>query len=629
MNAIRCAQALVLASILCAPALPAVPTPLDKPYPGEVRLHVDATDTARRVVHVHESISGLPREATLLYPKWIPGSHAPVGNIDKLAGIRVTAGGAPIAWTRDPVDMVAFHLSLPAGVSSVDVEFDFLAPTSSRVGTQQLSGALMHMDWSDVVLYPAGYYASRIPVVAGMKVPAGWTIATALERTATASDDYSFERTTLETLIDSPVYAGRHAKTLELGGTPAVRLNVFADRADLLELPNGALEAHRALVQQAHLLYGSHHYRHYDFLLTLTDQNSGYGVEHHESSANSTRQGYFSEWDTSPGSRALLTHEYTHSWNGKFRRPADLWTPNYDVPMRNSLLWVYEGQTEYWGYVLAARSGLWTKQQALDAWAETAAYYATQPGRAWRSVADTTNDEIINPRRPMSWENWQRFEDYYSEGALIWLEADAQIRELTHDARSLDDFAHAFFGVEDGRVAPLTYTIDDVVRTLNGVAPFDWATFLRERTQGTNRPAPLAGLNRGGYTLTFTSTPSEYTKNDETSHKSTLLRYSIGMEIDEGESMISTVAWGGPAFKAGITEGMQIIAVNGESYSGDLLKRAITVAATNAEPITLILKRSDRYTVATIDYHGGLKYPHLERDPKVPALFDEILAARH
>ena len=338
----------------------------------------------------------------------------------------------------------------------------------------------------------------------------------------------------------------------------------------------------------------------------------------------------FTAWDKTADGRDLLAHEFTHSWNGKFRRPADLWTPNFNVPMQNSLLWVYEGQTQYWGEVLAARSALRSRQQALDQLALTAADYEIQQGRQWRSVQDTTNDEIINPRRPQSWRDWQRFEDYYDEGALIWLDADTLIRERSQGKRSLDDFARSFFGIHDGSFTPVTYTFDDVVKALNAVEPNDWAAFLRQRADSIGKPPPLDGLRRGGYKLIYTDTPSDYQKAGDEQRKHVNLMFSIGIDIDDNDKdgTVSQVLWNSAAFKAGLTESAQILAVNAVAYSDDVLKDAIRAARGTSSPIELIVKTGDRYLVASLDYHDGLRYPHLERDPAEPARLDDIMAPR-
>jgi len=615
-----------------APSTP-IAAPKDRAFGGEIRLDIDASDLGRRIVHVRESLSGIDRNTVLLYPKWLPGDHAPTGPIDRLAVLRVSANGIAVGWARDPVDMFAFRLHPAPGVTAVEIEFDYLSPTSRAVGKLEISRDVMMIDWNELVLYPAGYFTRRIPVQASLTLPQGWQSATPLEILSTEGARASYKSTTLETLIDSPVYAGRHAARYDLdsGATP-VRLNLFADRPELLSTKPEQLQAYRALVQQAYALFGSHHFGHYDFLYSLSDQIQNHGMEHQQCSEDGSPPEVFVKWDQYAYDRELLPHEFAHSWNGKFRRPADLWTPNYNVPMQNSLLWVYEGQTQYWGQVLAARSGLWSQTQALDQLADTAAYYEHQAGRRWRPVEDTTKDEIINPRRPMSWPSWQRFEDYYEEGKLIWLDADTLIRERSQGKRSLDDFARAFVGIDDGSVTPSTYTFDDVVKALNAVEAYDWATFLRTRIDSLAPQAPLEGIRRGGYKLVYTDKPAEITKGHDEALKRVSLQYSIGVEIDDNDSgnegKLREVFWDSPAFKAKLTEGSRILAVNGIEYSADVLKDAIRSAVGTAAPIELIVKTGERYTVTKLDYHDGLRYPHLERDGSAAASLDQILTAR-
>jgi predicted metalloprotease with PDZ domain len=591
---------------------------------------VDASDVDRRIVSVHETLSGVTGETVLLYPQWLPGDHAPEGTIDRLAGIKVTAQGAPVSWTRDPVDINAFRVHAPAGVRSLDIEFQYLSPVSAKVGALEYSRDLFYLEWNSLVLYPAGYFARQIPVRLDLTLPEHWKSASALEILSNTGARTQFKPVDLERLIDSPLFAGRYASRVDLdpGSAVAVNLNIFSDRAEQLAATPAQLDAYRSLVQQAYKLFGSHHYSHYDFLWSLSDQVSETGLEHHQSSENGSDPLTFQEWDKTAFDRDLLAHEFTHSWNGKFRRPADLWTPNYNVPMQNSLLWVYEGQTQYWGQVLTARSGIWTKQQALDELAELAAAYQNQVGRRWRPVQDTTNDEIINPRRPMSWRSWQRYEDYYDEGLLIWLDADTLIREQTGGAKSLDDFARAFFGINDGSFTVVTYTFDDVVKALESVMPYDWAGFLRTRLDAIDKPAPLDGLTRGGYRLTYSDTQSEIAKARDTEGKRVNLTYSIGVVIDDQDGSVISVLWDSAAFKAKITKDSQILAVNGTAYNGDSLKEDIQAAKDTRTPIELILKTGDHYRVVSLDYHDGLRYPHLERNAAVPARLDDILNAR-
>ena len=638
------ALSLALASVAQASVAQAQPSPGPQPlppqapstpaqdaaYPGVIQLSVDATDLDRRIFRVRETLpiaAGGP--ATLLFPKWLPGHHAPGGPLSDFAGLVVRANGQVVPWRRDPVDVFAFHLDPPAGATSLDLEFQFVSPTAKDQGRIVVTPDMLNLQWNQVLLYPAGYFTRRIAVEPSVRLPAGWKFATALDGGVRTGDEVRFARTDVETLVDSPIFAGRWFKTIELDakGRSPVRLNLVADSPERLDASEDQIAAHRALVGQADKLFGARHYDHYDFLLALTDRMGAIGLEHHRSSENGTTPHYFTDWSKDAPYRDLLPHEYTHSWNGKFRRPADLWTPDYAAPMRDSLLWVYEGQTQYWGQVLAARSGLWTRQQALDALAMTAALYGGRPGRAWRSVEDTTNDPIINARRPIPWVSWQRSEDYYSEGLLVWLDADTLIRERSGGKRSLDDFARAFFGVNDGSWTPLTYTFDDVVATLNKVQPYDWASFLKARIVDVAPNPPFGGIERGGWRLVFTDAPTAFWKDNETRRRGIDLSYSLGLSINR-EGAIDGVMWDSPAFKAGLTVGGKILAVNGVAYDADDLKRTITEAKTGREPITLLVQTGDRFKMVPIDYHGGLRYPRLERIEGTPDRLSAILAAR-
>jgi predicted metalloprotease with PDZ domain len=440
----------------------------------------------------------------------------------------------------------------------------------------------------------------------------------------------NFKPVPFNTLVDSPMFAGKYFSRVDLdpGAKTLVHMDIVADEPEDLAISPAQLQAHRNLVSQAYKAFGSHHYDHYDFLLSLSERMSGIGLEHHRSSEDGTLPNYFKDWDKTSAARDLLSHEFTHSWNGKFRRPADLWTPNFNVPMRDSLLWVYEGQTQFWGTVLAARSGLWTKQQGLDAIAAAAAGYSDgRPGRQWRPLEDTTNDPITTMRRPIPWRSWQRSEDYYTEGELIWLDADTLIRQLSGGKKSLDDFAHAFFGINDSSYVTVTYNFDDIVRALNAVVPYDWVGFLHARIDAVAPTAPLDGLKRGGYRLVYTDTPSDLSKSNERNRKTTDLGYSLGVALDS-KGTVTDVLWDGPAFNAGVTVGSEIVAVNDIAYDSDRLKDAIKDAKGGKTPIRFLIKRGDVYRSIAIDYHGGLRYPHLERVAGTPALLDDMLAAR-
>jgi predicted metalloprotease with PDZ domain len=600
-----------------------IAAPKDIPYHGVIRLTVDATDIDRRIFNIKETMA-------LLYPRWLPGNHSPTGRVEDIAGLTIYANGARVPWVRDPVDVFAFHMNVPAGATQLDLSFQFTSPTDPPQGRVVVTPEMLNLQWTATAMYPAGYFVRQIMIEPSVRLPEGWQFATALETAASNGGLTTFKPVSLDTLADSPIFAGRYFKRLDLdpGASAPVHLNIVADRADLLEVKPEQLEAHRALVQQAYKLFGSHHYDHYDFLFALTDRMGGIGLEHHQSSENSSVPTYFTEWEGNSSARNILPHEFTHSWNGKFRRPADLWTPNFNVPMRGSLLWVYEGQTQYWGYILEARAGLITKQQTLDAIAATAALYDHRVGREWKPLQDTTNDPVAAMRRPLPWRSWERSEDYYSEGELIWLDADTLIRELSDGQRSLDNFAKLFFGINDGSFTPATYTFEDVAKALNTVQPFDWAKFLRERLESYGPGAPLDGITRGGYKLVYTDTSSSYFKDAEVRAKISDLTYSLGM-IATADGRLIDVAWDGPAYKGGLTVGSQIIAVNGTAFDFDRLKTAIKDANKTAAAVELLIKNGDHYRTVKIDYHDGLRYPHLERVGSAATSLDQILAPRN
>ncbi|HET8763597.1 MAG TPA: peptidase M61, partial [Rhodanobacter sp.] len=443
----------------------------------------------------------------------------------------------------------------------------------------------------------------------------------------------TFKPVTYNNLVDSPMYAGRYFKRVQLsadGGVP-VHLDVVADAPKYLAMTPEQVKAHQALVAQALKLFGSQHYDHYDFLFSLSDVLAGNGLEHHQSSEDGMGADYFTAWATNAPNRDLLAHEYVHSWNGKFRRPADLWTPNFNVPMGDSLLWVYEGQTQYWGFVLTARSGLWTPEQFRDALAMVAAnYQLNRPGFQWRTLEDTTNDPTAAHREALPYRSWQMSEDYYSGGQMLWLAVDAKLRRLSGDKKSLDDFAKGFFGVDNGSYVTRTYTFDDVVAALNAVAPFDWAGFLQARADALNPPL-LSGLADTGWKLVYTDTPSAYEKaydaRPESSRHIFNFAWSIGLTLTK-DGEVNDVRWNGPAFKAGVSTGATVVAVNGQAYSSDGLKEAIAAAKGGSAPIQLLLKYQGNLQTVPVDYHEGLKYPHLERIAGAPDYLDQIIAAR-
>jgi predicted metalloprotease with PDZ domain len=607
-----------------------VPTPQDVPYAGVISLRVDATDIERHIFNVHESIPVKPGPLTLLYPQWLPGNHAPRGPIDGLAGIVLSSGGRRVDWRRDPLDIYAFHVQVPPGAARLDLEFQYAGPLVPGEGrTIMVTPEILGLEWNTVVLYPAGYYASRIMVAPELTVPRGWEPGTALDIDSRHGNTISFKQVSLEMLVDSPVFTGSFFRRIALD--PAVRLDIFADTpASLDTIKPEQIAVHRKLVQEADALFGARHFDHYDLLLVLSDHFGDVGLEHHRSSENRRLPGYFVDWDREAVGRTLLPHEYTHSWNGKFRRPAGLTTPNFNVPMRNELLWVYEGLTSYLEGVLAARSGLWSADFTRQEWAYTAANMDhNRPGRTWRDVEDTTYQPIVTARRALSWLSWERTEDYYAEGALIWLDVDTKIRELSGDRHSLDDFARGFFGGTNGTVGPLTYTFADIVRALNAVVSYDWDQFLTQRLHSHGPGAAIEGLTRGGWKLVYTDTESDYFRGVEDQRRATDFMFSLGLSVSSRDyGQVTEVLWGGPSYEAGLTAGTFLVAVNGREYRPERLREAIVQARESHVPIELIMRNLDRYRIVHIPYYDGLKYPRLERLEKSEDRLSAIVKPR-
>ena len=607
------AAAATLAAPVAAPGS-AVPAVGKAAYPGTIALHVDASNLSQQVFRMRLSMPVRPGPMTLLYPQWAPGNHGPNIPLTQLAGLKFSAGGKPVEWTRDPVNVYAFHVNVPQGAATLEAEYQFLSPLDTSQGRITMTDDILGVQWQSVALYPAGYDARRITVQPTLTLPKDWQFASALEVEGRTGDEVRFKPHDFDTLVDSPLFAGRHFKRIDLapGAKIPVMLNVVADNAENLEAKPEQIALHRAMVDQAIKLFGSTHYKHYDFLFAISDEFGGIGREHHQSSENGVKLGYFTEWNRNEAGRELLPHEFVHSWNGKFRRPAGQDVPNFNTPLQNELLWVYEGQTQFWGKVLAARSGLVSQSHARDALAIDAARYDNTQGRDWRAMQDTVNDPIINGRRPIGWGNWQRSEDYYTEGMLIWLDVDTKIRELSSEKRSLEDFARGFFGVENGRVDALYYSFNDVVAALNKVQKFDWAPFLRTRLDGHGPGAPLDGLARAGWKLVYTDTPSDAGRAAEERSKSADFTYSLGFSV-RADGGVTGVIWDGVGFRAGLAANTTIVAVNNRVYKGEVLKAAVRDAKDGKGPIELLVKKGNNLRTISLDYKDGLRYPRLER----------------
>jgi predicted metalloprotease with PDZ domain len=617
------------ALIAAAPALaqrseaPVPPGVSTDPWPGVMQLEVDASDVQRAIYSVRQTIpvrgGGSLR---LRYPQWLPGKHAPRGAIAEIAGLTFAANGRVLTWRRDPRDVFSFTVDVPDGVRSVEARFQFLSPTRTSEGRVVMTPALLNLQWEQVSLYPAGTAVRAIRVQPSVILPQGWTAATALDGAQVQGNRIRYDATDYETLVDSPIFAGQYFRRWDLGN--AVTLNVVADEPGSLEATAEQIAAHRAMVDEAVALFGVRHFDRYQFLLALTDKLGGIGLEHHRSTEISRDTDYFTDWANNAGARGTLPHELVHSWNGKFRRPLGLATPDYAMPMDPRLLWVYEGQTSYWDLVLGARSGLQPLDIVLGEWARYAATYQAMPGRAWRSVEDTTFDPIIAARKPRAFPSETRTEDYYNESSLIWMEADMLIRTRSHGTKSLDDFARAFFGGRDGDWGTSSYRFEDVVAALNAVLPYDWAGFFQSRIMQPGQPAPLTGLEMGGYRLVFRNTPNAYDAERAKETRALDLTFSLGVTIGK-DGEVSAVQYDGPMFAEGVTNGTRILAVGGMAYSEDRMRAAIRTATDRRTPITLLVEKDGRYRTITPAWTQGLRYPWLERTGTGPALLDRVL----
>jgi predicted metalloprotease with PDZ domain len=595
-------------------------------------LEVDERDAPRGIQRVHLVLPVKAGNLTLLYPKWLPAEHAPNGPIGGLSALKFSGGGQTLPWRRDDVNMFAFHVAVPAGVKSLDVSFEVLAeldahsPNALRLATDAV-GIIV---WNELILYPAGLQSDDMRVEARLRLPAGWNFGTALQRANSGGEEIQFAEVSLTTLIDSPVLAGRHFRTEALGGSPAVYLHLAADSSAALAIPADTLAQYRKLVQEASALFGATHYNEYHFLWSLSDQIDFEGIEHHQSSDNRSPERTLIDADMRRSSLAemLLPHEYTHSWNGKYRRPAGLATGNYDAPMRGELLWVYEGLTEYLGYVLAARSGLASPADSHDTWADVAAWAQARKGRDWRSLADTAiSGPIIYDVAPQ-WQARTRGSDFYDESALLWLEADTLIRSKSGGSKSLDDFCKLFHGAPSGAPKVVPYDLNDIVKALNAVLPYDWRGFWSERVNRLRAEAPLEGIKASGWRLTFATEPTAEQKGVEAMDKRMNLQYSLGFDLRDDGAVITNIVPGSPADTAGIAPGSKLIAVDGRKYSKELLMDTLNAGAADSREIRLLIEKDDQYRMAELHYAGKARYPRLERDTSVPDLLSAILAAR-
>ena len=596
--------------------------------PGPITISVDATHAPQRILHAKLEIPVRPGPLTLYYPKWMPADHSPDGPIPNVAGLKFSAGGKEIAWVQDDVDMYAFNLDVPAGVNSIQASLDFLisAPGPTIDFAASGSAKLFILMWNQVILYPKGWRATELTFQPSLTVPAGWKFNTSLPIAGQSADTITFSPVPLDLLVDSPVQSGEFVRVYRLnpGEKPPHEVDVVSDDPWALDIPPALVDNYKRLVAEASALYQSHHYRDYHFLLTLSDNVLPLGQEHHESSDDRVAERTLVDPSSRLLESGLFPHEFSHSWNGQYRRPGGLATPDFQTPMKGELLWVYEGLTEYLGTVLSARSGLTTPQQTRDYIALTASTMAHRAGRRWRSLQNTANAAQILYFSPPEWASYRRSVDFYPESVLIWLDVDTTIRKLTNNRRSMDDFCRVFYGPPDGQPTIKRYEFDDVVATLNQIAPHDWHSFLRERLDSTADTAPLGGINGGGWKLVYSDDANEFLSAGDAVSGGGDYTASIGLKVKGDGTVVDSIP-GMPAFESGVSPYLRIIAVNGRAFSVDELTRAITGSRSSAGTIVITATNTGAIETHEIHYQGGNRYPHLERIDGTADYLSDIL----
>jgi predicted metalloprotease with PDZ domain len=597
---------------------------------GNITLAVDASHAPQKILQAHEEIPVKPGELTLYYPKWIPGEHMPDGPIINVAGMFFNANGKTLPWRRDPVRMFSFQLDIPQGVTKLDIHLDFLlsAVSSGFTAGASADAWLDVLNWNQVLLYPAGYSIRKLTYVPSLKIPSGWNFGTALAGAKRNGDTIDFAPVTLNMLIDSPVLSGRYFREIDLtpGQTPNHFMDIAADSPAALAMPPEMERDFRQLVAESGALFHSRHYHDYHFLLTLSDNVAHFGLEHHQSSDDRTSERSLIDPAQQIDFASLLPHEFTHSWNGKYRRPLGLATANYQKPMIDSMLWVYEGLTEYLGsFVLTARSGLLNQELTREGLALLVSDYEHRPGRDWRPLQDTATSAPFLYNAGLDWSNWRRGTDFYEESQMLWLDVDDTIRHLTNDQKSMNDFCREFYaGGPPDAPALTTYTFGDIVAALNKIAPYDWAHFLRYRLDSLAPKTPSESIENAGWKLVYNDTPNAIQVNEAEVFRVHDLTASIGVLVQDDGTVIDVID-GGPSYNAGIGPGMKIVAVEDHAFSPGVLKRAMEAAERTSEPIQMLIANGDQMATYPVDYHGGVRFPHLVREEGRPDYLSEIL----
>jgi predicted metalloprotease with PDZ domain len=603
-------------------------------HAADLTVRLDARDLARKKIHSDVTIAATPGPLTLVFAKWMPGEHGPTGPLDVMIGLEIRANGQRLAWARDPFDMYAFHVDVPAGADHVTLSMDTALPTDAGAfsagptSTEQLAV----LSWNEVILLPKGVDAEKTSAVATLVAPAGWTVASSMASTPGAEGAVQFEETSLARLIDSPVQVGRYTTVVEVPGSaprPDIRHSIAmaADSAAALAIPDDFAKSYGRLVAEAGALFGSRPYRHYTWLLTLSDHVAHFGLEHHESSDDRREEGALLDADLRSSVAGLLGHEYVHSWNAKYRRPEGMLSPDFQKPMDGSLLWVYEGLTEYWGDVLPTRAGLMTVEEYREAIAATAGGFDVQPGARWRPLGDTATAAQVLYQAPVTWQASRRGTDFYQASVFLWLDVDAQLRAQSQGRVSLDDFARRFFGGESGTPALKPYVEQDVYDALAAVSPGDWRGFIRRHLDVADTTALLGGLERSGWKLAYTAEKNKAVELAQKRAKYADRRWSIGLMLNEEGAVLDLID-DRAAGRAGIGPGMKITAVNGRKYSLEVLDAALAAAQQTRKPIELLVENDGYYRTIPVEYYDGPRYPHLQRIEGKPDVLSAVLAPR-
>jgi len=590
-----------------------------------IQLAVDATQATAKIIRVHEVIPAAPGPLTLYYPKWIQGTHAPVGPIANLSGLKVSASGKVLPWRRDALDVFTFHVDVPSGTKEVEASFDYLVSGGAACTA---TAKLLDLNWYPVVLYPAGAPAAQIILKATLRLPSGWQFGTALAVESQSATEVVFQPASLERLLDSPVIAGEYYRVFDLTppGEPIHHeIDIVSDSEAALAMTPEVQKGLTNVVAESGKLFGARHYRSYHFLLTLSDHTPHFGVEHHESNDSRLTERILISPGAARDAGGLLAHEFAHSWSGKFRRPKGLSAPDFQTPLQTDLLWVYEGNTSYLGDLLAARSGMWTADEYRQALAGYAAGLGPgRPGRTWRPVLDTAvalPGMFTGGPDTRGWTSWRRGMDYYEEGELLWLEAADLIHNLSGGQKSLEDFFRIFYGGPNNGAELKPYTFEELTQSLNQVVKYDWAGFWNSRLMSTSPEPPAGGIEASGWKLTFTPEPPIPGRVSRGVSNST---YTIGLNLDK-EGVISDAIFNGPAFQAGLAPGMKVVGVNGRLFTPEILGDAIKASKSSTKPIELLVIVDEYYKTSSIDYHDGERYPHLIRNPDKPDYLDELL----